>query len=1147
MRRIVSIILLVFILAGALFADANREFRATWSITWHQFSGSMSAEQLKARTREILDKHVEAGMNAVLFQVRQGGTVYYPSAIEPWGSYIGYSDPGYDPLAYAVKEAHKRGLELHAWFNTFHCSSTISGAPAAEHPEWVCRDGSGNAMGASRSLSPGLKAVRDYTVNLAAEIVANYDIDGIHFDYVRWNEYDTTEVSTAFAQIVEDNMLPDGVFPPGMEEYLIARETQDQNSNRAPMVPTPSIRYLFDVEHPESGGIPDRTDIYPDATPGVPFDSWADWRRAATNVFIEAVHDTVQKLKPWVKVSPAALGRYKAASWNGYYSVFQDAAKWFNEGWIDLLTPMCYHWLNGREMKDHLVSDWEPNISTGIAAGRPFSVGPGSYLISTWGAHMGIVNRCRELAWVKGFQFFSYGDWKDSEYALESSHTVFANKTKQPSYDFMNSTVPPAPTLAMLKNNDTTYTLTITPDVSVTDPQWFVIYRSNNSSIDVDSTEIVKIVYSDSVFTHEETFNGLQLSNKYYYGVTQCSRYWVESPISNILSTQTLPTTLPMVVTNDPVNSATDVPNNKIVTVEFNKNMDPESIEANLSITPALSNQSLSWDHPTWVKEDHLILNISGSWAFSTVYTVTLGGATEDQAGLQLDGNKDGSGGDAYSFSFTISGADAEPPIVQMTYPEDGDVGVDTDVPVTLVFNELIDISTLSGHLKFHYNGIDLAPSYAVMTGEDNKSYVNVKPSSFYPSSSVVTLELLEGICDTAGNPMSGETISFRTDSTYYLGRSKIDGFTGTYSWWNPSGSGSTSGINESSSTTSFVRNNRVAGLSDNNSMKITIVPTSASWFVRVHARDLYLNTTFDATMSVLQAYVYGDGSGNKFRFSIREDGSPNTYEVSTWYTMDWIGWQLIEWDIHDPSQFGEWGGLTNGIMDGTSYGFESIQFSPGTEDPEAPFTVYVDQLRMANKAEGTYPTNHRPVIEAIPDTTVPPSTGVYYYAEYSDPDEGDALSMDVITDTSAVSIRRYTSPAEKFRLKADEDYIGTSKIMVIVKDNGVGELADTAFFNFNVVASSIAEIPESFKVHPNYPNPFNPVTTLSFDLPVTEHVKIEIFNTRGQKVAVLADQRFDAGSWDLQFNASFLSSGVYFYKISAGEEYYVNRMTLLK
>ncbi len=1150
MKKLLSVILLTCLLIGMLFSADNREFRATWSITWHQFSSSQSAEQLKARTIAILDKHVEAGMNAIIWQVRQGGTVYYPSAIEPWGSYLGYKDPGYDPLEFAIQEAHKRGLELHAWFNTFHCSSMQDGAPAKEHPEWVCTDGDGNPMGSSRSLSPGIKAVRDYTVNLAAEIVANYDVDGIHFDYVRWNEYDNTEAGMMFAKQAEELGLQDGEYTEEMESYFVQRDTKEQNtSNRAPAAFSASNRYLFDTEHPESAGVPDSTDLFPDATPGVKFASWGDWRRGSTDVFMKAVHDTVRQIKPWVKISPAALGRYKTASWNGYYSVFQDAAKWFNEGWIDLLTPMSYHWLNASGMYNQLISDWKPSLGPGIAEGRPYSVGPASYLISNWSTHKSIVEKCRTLDWVMGFQFFSYGNWKDSDYPNQSGHTVFAKKTKQPSYHFINSDVPSTPSLEVLAINDSSYTLTITPGAGTSEGQWFVIYQSKDSNIDVDNDEIIDIVFSDSIFTYNLKYDGYQLNNdKYYIAVTQASRYWVESSVSDISSTNVLPSVLPQVVANYPEDASTGIPNNQVVRIEFNKNMDAASVEANLSISPEPENKQISWDNPTWVKEDHLVLNISASWAFETTYTVKLDGAMLDQAGLNLDGNRDGTAGDAYSFSFTVSGADKEAPIIVNINPEDATLSVDTDLPVSIVFNELIDRSTLEGRFLFSYQGLSIEPAYTAFNGSDDRTYVNVKPSSYYPSSEYVTLDILAGIADTAGNAMDAQAISFKTDSSYYANRRVVDNFTTDKDWRRPTFSGSTVGLSETLSSTSLQSTNYVPGFaSDTRALKIVLGPTQPDWFGRIHSPNLNSNSMIDTAMN-LQAYIYGDGSGYKFRFALRERNGDNLFEVSSWYTVDWTGWNLIEWDMTDTSQLGEWDGMTNKTIDGESYGLESLQFIPGDENPEAIVTCYVDQIRTVDRREGSYPKNHPPTIAAISDTVVAPSTGVYYFAEYSDPDPRDVLTLSIIPDTSAISVRRYSSPAEKFRLKADSDFIGTSNILVIVKDNGVGELADTASFSFTVAINpSVTEVPESFTLHSNYPNPFNPVTTLHFDLPKAENVRIDIFNTQGRRVAVLVDQFMEAGSWEVNFDASYLSSGIYLYKVTAGSEVAIDKMTLLK
>ena len=164
-------------------------------------------------------------MNAVLWQVRQGGTAYYKSSYEPWGYYAGYRYPGYDPLAYAIREAHKRGMEVHAWFNTFDASSTHDGAPSHEHPEWVCRDRDGNPMTSHRSLSPGLPEVRAYLVKVAMEIVRKYDIDGLHLDYVRWNEYTNGLQSQRFAKMFPEDRMLDGMITEAQIEEL--------NSNQA--------------------------------------------------------------------------------------------------------------------------------------------------------------------------------------------------------------------------------------------------------------------------------------------------------------------------------------------------------------------------------------------------------------------------------------------------------------------------------------------------------------------------------------------------------------------------------------------------------------------------------------------------------------------------------------------------------------------------------------------------------------------------------------------------------------------------------------------------------------------------------------------------------------------------------------------------
>lgn len=88
---------------------------------------------------------------------------------------------------------------------------------------------------------------------------------------------------------------------------------------------------------------------------------------------------------------------------------------------------------------------------------------------------------------------------------------------------------------------------------------------------------------------------------------------------------------------------------------------------------------------------------------------------------------------------------------------------------------------------------------------------------------------------------------------------------------------------------------------------------------------------------------------------------------------------------------------------------------------------------------------------------------------------------------------------------------------------------------------------PGEFALFQNYPNPFNPTTRISFNLPVASRVKLEVYNIRGQTVATLVDDYRQAGKYEVEWNASNTASGVYFYRITAGEYTDIKRLLLLK
>ncbi|MCR5180227.1 MAG: family 10 glycosylhydrolase [Bacteroidaceae bacterium] len=176
----------------------KRELRAVWVTTlngldWPKTHATSAASRAKQQQElcQLLDQLKAININTVLLQTRVRGSVIYPSAIEPWdvaltGTYGG--DPGYDPLEFAIQETHRRGMELHAWVVTIPCFKVAvapkmgSRSVLKTHPE-LCRRHSDTYY-----LDPGLPGSADYLQRICHEIVSRYDVDGIHFDYIRYPE-----------------------------------------------------------------------------------------------------------------------------------------------------------------------------------------------------------------------------------------------------------------------------------------------------------------------------------------------------------------------------------------------------------------------------------------------------------------------------------------------------------------------------------------------------------------------------------------------------------------------------------------------------------------------------------------------------------------------------------------------------------------------------------------------------------------------------------------------------------------------------------------------------------------------------------------------------------------------------------------------
>ncbi|MEQ8819322.1 MAG: family 10 glycosylhydrolase [Sumerlaeia bacterium] len=230
--------LLMAALAVALAAPAvaqNPEMRAYWVSRFLWPAGGETST--KANIRAIFDELVDNNFNAVLFQVRGQCDVYYPSPYEPWSSPYGWTDPGWDPLQFAIDEAHARGLELHAYINTHTISQPVPPAnttpqhilnlhgPDSAEP-WVIHDESGAPQGTVDGyvwMSPGIPEASWWTRRAIMHIVENYDIDGLHFDRIRTPGPEFSHDPISEARFAGDGN-PDGLDWGGFMRSQITRD-----------------------------------------------------------------------------------------------------------------------------------------------------------------------------------------------------------------------------------------------------------------------------------------------------------------------------------------------------------------------------------------------------------------------------------------------------------------------------------------------------------------------------------------------------------------------------------------------------------------------------------------------------------------------------------------------------------------------------------------------------------------------------------------------------------------------------------------------------------------------------------------------------------------------------------------------------------
>jgi len=486
--------------------DPKREFRGVWiatltNIDW-PIGHKSTTEKQKQDLIDILDAHEQTGINAVIFQIRPAADAFYAKSSEPWSQWLtgkqGQApEPFYDPLAFAITEAHKRGMELHAWFNPYRAtfSPNESGLSPNHitklHPEWFL------TYGGTKLFNPGLPEVREYIVHTILNVVDNYDIDGVH-----------------------------------MDDYFYPYEIPGQriNDNDA------FTKYNNGIVNIE------------------------DWRRNNVDLLIKMLSDSIHKHNPRMKfgISPFGIWKNKRPSdpegsdthgGNSYYELYADSRKWVKNGWVDYIAPQIY-WPMGYSLAafEKLVTWWSDNTFD-----RHLYVGQAAYRIGELRKSSGFhsasegpnqMKYLRKNDRVQGSIFFSSNSLTSNPLGFTDSlsDTYYRHPALAPAMIWLDSIPPNAPQKLdiAIKRRSLVLTWQTPPLARDKEPVYgYVIYRFENAGkkITLEDPKNILHIQLDASTTFED--KTIEAGKDYTYLVTAIDRLRNESYSSNTIHIST--------------------------------------------------------------------------------------------------------------------------------------------------------------------------------------------------------------------------------------------------------------------------------------------------------------------------------------------------------------------------------------------------------------------------------------------------------------------------------------------------------------------------------------------------------------------------------------------------------------------------------
>ena len=493
MRKILTFFLFVSTLLAQV--HPKREVRAVWLTTvygldWPSAKATSASgiQQQKNELIQILDRLKSANFNTVIMQVRARGDLIYPSQYEAWATSLTGTlgrNPGYDPLKFAIEETHKRGMEFHAWWNVVKVKDDSTLPPQTNpphivlrHPEFVKYYRPNNEWW----IDMGKPEARNYLINVVMELVRNYDIDGIHFDYIRYPNPDFPDDST---------------YALYANEYPNKDDWRRENINKFVRAVYDSIKKVKPWVKVGSAPIGIYKNIYADD--GTPL----------------------------------------ATGWQAYYSIYQDSRRWLMEGKHDYHSPQIYWDIANNPKFDVLVRDWKNN-----SYGRHIYAGSAAYRMDSgsgnWSASeiLAQIDTSRAIG-VQGNTFFRY----KSLLLKGLIDSLINSKYKYPAFIYpmpwIDSVKPNPPiNVAIRRIADKTFEIFWAQPQAPPDGdgvKYYAIYRSENSPVDIDDIKNLLAVVGPDRISYSDVVP--DLGKNYFYVVTAFDKLHNESNPSNEVST----------------------------------------------------------------------------------------------------------------------------------------------------------------------------------------------------------------------------------------------------------------------------------------------------------------------------------------------------------------------------------------------------------------------------------------------------------------------------------------------------------------------------------------------------------------------------------------------------------------------------------